>query len=81
MFSMSQQPDEKWEEDRRWLQGLQDVDLPPVDHLLDECLKQPIQEQVRHSNGTCTLKTDTCCAVVQTKRGITQRCLACLAGE
>lgn len=76
MFSMNQQPDDKWEEDRRWLQGLQDVDLPPVDHLLDECLIQPIQEQVRHSNGTCILKTDTGCAVVQTKRGITQRCLA-----
>ncbi|KAL0048039.1 hypothetical protein WJX82_006302 [Trebouxia sp. C0006] len=46
MFSLSQQADSKWEEDRRWLQGLQDVDLPPVDHLLDECLIQPIQEQV-----------------------------------
>lgn len=47
MFSMSQQANSKGEEDRRWLQGLQDVDLPPVDFLLDECLIQPIQEQVR----------------------------------
>lgn len=51
MFSLSQQADSKWKEDRRWLQGLQDVDLPPVDHLLDECLIQPIQEQVYHCNA------------------------------
>ncbi|KAL0024129.1 hypothetical protein WJX77_000413 [Trebouxia sp. C0004] len=51
MFSMSQQPNDKWEEDRRWLQGLQNVDLPPVDHLLDECLIQPIQEQVDMVGG------------------------------
>ena len=56
MFSMSQQADGKWEEDRRWLQGLQDVDLPPVDHLLDECLIQPIQEQVCHSNAHASIK-------------------------
>ncbi len=72
MFSLSQQADSKWEEDTRWLQGLQDVDLPPVDHLLDECLIQPIQEQVCHSSCTCIFKTHTCCAVVQTKHGITQ---------
>ncbi len=72
MFSMSQQHNDKWEEDRRWLQGLQDVDLPPVDHLLDECLIKPIQEQVRHCNVTCIFKTDPCWAVVQTKHGITR---------
>ncbi|KAL0024075.1 hypothetical protein WJX79_003630 [Trebouxia sp. C0005] len=51
MFSMSQQANSKGEEDRRWLQGLQDVDLPPVDFLLDECLIQPIQEQVDMVGG------------------------------
>ena len=80
MFSMSQQPSDKWEEDRRWLHGLQDVNLPPVDHLLDECLLQPIQEQVYHCNDTCILKTNTRCAVVQDKHGIIQQRLAGLAG-
>lgn len=56
MFSLSQQPSGKWEEDRRWLQGVQDVDLPPVDHLLDECLIQPIQEQVCHCNAHASLR-------------------------
>ena len=32
--------------DKEWLEGLQAVDLPPVDTLMQTCLLQPIQEQV-----------------------------------
>ena len=46
MFSIGAR-DDTWEADRQWLEELQEVELPPMDTLLDSCLIQPIQEQVQ----------------------------------
>ena len=35
------------EGDSAWLRGLEHVDLPPLDTLLQQCLIQPIQDQVQ----------------------------------
>ena len=45
MFSIGTRHD-IWDEDRHWLEDLQEVELPPLDTLLDSCLVQPIKEQV-----------------------------------
>ncbi len=46
MFSLTRSHCDVWEGDWQWLEDLQEVDLPPVDTLLNKCLIQPIQEQV-----------------------------------
>ena len=46
MFSRIRGQQDQWAADEQWLEGLQGVDLPPVDTLMHSCLIQPIQEQV-----------------------------------
>ena len=46
MFGRGSSDQDDWRVDKEWLEGLQAVDLPPVDTLMQTCLLQPIQEQV-----------------------------------
>ena len=46
MFGRGGSDQDDWRLDKEWLEGLQAVDLPPVDTLMQTCLLQPIQEQV-----------------------------------
>ena len=46
MFGRGGSGQDDWRVDKEWLEGLQAVDLPPVDTLMQTCLLQPIQEQV-----------------------------------
>ena len=47
MFGKGGNDQDDWRVDTEWLEGLQAVDLPPVDTLMQTCLLQPIQEQVQ----------------------------------
>lgn len=57
--------------DKAWLDGLQAVDLPPVDTLMQACLLQPIQEQVPcrmlHALSSTSLGLGCCCSNIAYK--------------
>lgn len=46
MFHITRSWHSEWEGNRRWLEELQETEVPPIDTLLDKCLVKPIQEQV-----------------------------------
>ena len=46
MFHITRSWHSEWEGNRRWLEELQETEVPPIDTLLDKCLVRPIQEQV-----------------------------------
>ncbi|KAL3159096.1 hypothetical protein ABBQ32_011094 [Trebouxia sp. C0010 RCD-2024] len=46
MFGKGSNDQDNQSGDKEWVEGLQAVDLPPVDTLMQACLLQPIQEQI-----------------------------------
>ena len=47
IFSKGSNGEDEWRGDKEWLDGLQAVELAPVDTLMQTCLLHPIQEQVQ----------------------------------
>lgn len=65
MFGKGSNDQDNQSGDKEWVEGLQAVDLPPVDTLMQACLLQPIQEQVPrrmlHALSSTSLGLGCCC--------------------